>query len=59
MTNILSYKNWLTIHSESVYQLYIYLLNQNNKLFNINNCSFDIFSNFCYINSSKDKTKYL
>lgn len=59
MDYFLSYKNWMTIHTDSIYQLYIHLLNQNNKLFNITNCSFEQFSNFCYINSSKDKTKYL
>ena len=56
---MITFKEWVNKHHESVYKLYTHLLNQNSQLFNNNNCSFNYFLNFCYQNSSKDKFKYI
>lgn len=54
-----SYKEWLNYNSVSVTQLYNNLIDYNCNKFTREICSLNRFKYFCYLNSSKEKYKYL
>lgn len=54
-----SYTNWLKHNSISITQLYNNLIKYNCSKFTPQICSLNRFKYFCYLNSSKEKYKYL
>lgn len=59
MDNTYSYLNWLKYNSNSVTLLYNRLIEYNSSRFTTKNCSLNKFKYYCYLNSSKEKYKYL
>ena len=59
MDNTYSYLNWLKYNSNSVTLLYNRLIEYNSSRFTTKKCSLNKFKYYCYLNSSKEKYKYL
>lgn len=59
MHNQLKYSEWVKYNLDSITDLYYQLINYNSNLFTKNACSLNTFKYFCYLNSSKEKYKYL